>query len=337
MKGLGKLLRGHEGIAELDAPERRLALRDIPGIAPQAPLVSDHIDGLGPLTEVIADPEVTDVLVNGHGEVWAERSGGLVKVPAEFEDRHHLEDLIHHVFAKAGGRIDAARPIADVRLADGSRLHAVLPPIAPSGPLLSIRCVPDRVIDLDGLVSRETLSPDEASRLRSAVVGRRTLLISGATGAGKTTLANALLGEVSPSERIVTIEETPELRPDHPHHVRLLTRPENQEGAGEVSPAELLRAALRMRPDRIVVGEARGAEALIAIRAFATGHPGSMLTLHARGAGHALARLRHLASDAPEAPSEQTLAREIEDAIDVVVHLERTSEGRRVTEIVERI
>ena len=336
MKGLGRLLSGHERLAELDAPARRVALREVPGAASDAPAIADHIDGLGPLTELMTEPDVTDVLVNGPRDVWVERAGRLERADVAFDDAAQIEDLLHHVFARAGGRIDAARPVADVRLPDGSRLHAVLPPIAPAGPVLSIRRVAARVLRLDDLVALHTLDDEEAARMKTAVTERRTLLVSGATGVGKTTLVNALLAEVPPVERIVSIEETPELRPPHPHHVSLLTRPDSQEGVGRVEPSELLRAALRMRPDRIVVGEARGDEALVAIRAFATGHPGSMLTLHARDGRHALSRLCHLALGSPDAPSERTIEADIDEAIDVVVHVERTPRGRRVAEVIER-
>ena len=336
MKGLARLLAGHERLASLDAPERRLALRKVPGVGPDAPAVADHIDELGPLTELMADADVTDVLVNGPEDVWVERCGRLEETGIRFDDAAHLESLIHHVFARAGGRLDAARPIADVRLPDGSRLHAVLPPIAPGGPVMSIRRVPRRVLTVDDLIAREGLTSDHAGTLRAAVSERKTLLISGTTGAGKTTLANALLREVPRAERIVSIEETPELRPEHPHHVSLLTRPANHEGSGLVEPSELLRAALRMRPDRIVVGEARGAEALVAVRAFATGHRGSMLTLHARDARHSLTRLCNLALEARDAPSPMAIESDIDDAIDLVVHLEGTPLGRRVVEILDR-
>jgi pilus assembly protein CpaF len=335
VKGLVRSLLGHEELADLDAPARRLALRQVAGLN-DAPSVADHIDGLGPLTDLMNDPDVTDILVNGPHEVWIERAGKLQATSVGFEDRAHLEDLLHHVFARAGGRIDAARPVADVRLPDGSRLHAVLSPIAMAGPVVSIRRVSQRVLTLAELVRLGTLTETEAGRLRAAVTGRRTILISGATGAGKTTLANALLMEVPASERIVSIEETPELRPDHPHHVSLLTRPDSNEGIGGIDIQELLRAALRMRPDRIVVGEVRGAEALVAMRAFATGHRGSLLTLHARDAVHALTRLCHMALEAPEAPSEGAIAADIEDAIAVVVHLDHGASGRRVAEIVTR-
>jgi pilus assembly protein CpaF len=336
VRGLGELLRGHESLADLDPPARRLSLREVPGLGADAPAVADHIDGLGPLTELIADPEITDVLVNGPHEVWVERTGRLERSSVRFRDAAHLEDLLHHVFARSGGRIDAARPVSDVRLPDGSRLHAVLPPIAQSGPVVSIRRFPQVALTLDDLVERGALTLRQAEALRTAIVQRRTMLISGATGSGKTTLAGALLKLVPATERIVSIEETPELRPGHPHHVTLLTRPANHEGAGAVGPSELLRAALRMRPDRIVVGEARGAEALVAIRAFATGHRGSLLTLHARNATHALTRLCHLALEAAGAPTQRAIAAEIDDAIDVVAHLERTPLGRRVVDVVER-
>ena len=336
MTDLGRRLLGHASIADLSPPERRLALRNVPGLEEDAPLIADVADGLGVLTPLLAEPGVTDVLVNGCGGVWVERDGRLEEVPVQVGGAEALLDLLFHAFGRAGARLDAAHPIADLRLPDGSRLHAVLPPIAPEGPVVSIRVAPRETFTLSDLAARGTFSGRQAEILRRAVKESRTIVVSGRTGSGKTTLTNALLHEVPHSERVVTIEETRELRFAHPHHVSLVTRPESPEGVVAVTPTDLLRAALRMRPDRIVVGEARGPEALVALRAFASGHRGSIVTVHARDAAYALVRLRHLALQASDAPTEEAVAAEVDDAVDVCVHIDRTPTGRRVTEVIER-
>lgn len=330
-------------LALLGPAERRLALRSLlrdkvesESLAASVARLSDWIDGYGPLTALMQDPSVTDVLVNGSDEVWAERDGTLEKTPIRFQDEAELLDLIERLVGEAGVRVDMARPVGDGRLADGSRLHVVLPPISGDGPLLSIRRFPEAAFDLDDLIARSFVTEDEAARLRVAVVDRRNIVISGATGAGKTTLACALLGCVPADERVVVVEETPELCPRCAHSVSLFTRPANIEDRGEIDPQTLLRTALRMRPDRIVVGEVRGPEAAVALQAMSTGHEGSLVTVHARSAGDAAERLIDLALQADGAPSERSMRRLAERALDVFVHVGRRDGIRKVLEITTR-
>jgi pilus assembly protein CpaF len=328
-------------LAELDPAGRRRAIgalieqagvADGPAVAAE---LSDYVDAFGPLTSLMDDERVTDVLVNGAGEVWVERAGALDLTPIAFLDGAELEGLIRVLMGKAGRSVDVARPIADARLADGSRMHVVLPPVAPDGPLVSIRRFPRRVLTLEDLVAAGMTTSSGGDALAQIVEERSNVVIAGATGAGKTTLLNALLGAVPRDERVVTIEETPELRLQGRHAVSLLARAANVEGAGTVDLTDLLRAALRMRPDRIVVGEVRGAEALVALSALATGHDGSMITVHARSATDVVRRLVSLALQARDAPSERALHEEVRSAFDVVVFLHR-AHGRRVVASIER-
>lgn len=335
------LLRGREDLADLDAAERRLALRSVVGTAsggeagsPRVSDLADWIDGFGPLTSLMSDPDVSDILLNGPHEVWVERSGVLEAHPPIFESAAELADLLERLLADAGARVDTSAPIGDGRLHDGSRMHVVLPPVAAVGALVSIRRFPSKAFTLDDLVERGFVTADEADVLQRCVIDRRSIAIGGATGTGKTTLANALLGCISDDERVVVIEETRELAPTCSHWVSMVTRPPNVEGAGALDQSDLLRAALRMRPDRIVVGEVRGAEAAIALQAMSTGHEGSVLTLHTRSAADAVERLVDLALMAPAAPSENTLRRQATRALDVVVQVGRCGPDRRVTEIV---
>ncbi|HEX2294034.1 MAG TPA: ATPase, T2SS/T4P/T4SS family [Actinomycetota bacterium] len=322
----------NEWLAALDPAQRRLALRDLlepderaaPGAAAALAAAADHIDGYGPLAEVMARDGVTDVLVNGPHDVWAEQDGELVRVAAEWPDAPSLRDFADRLLARGGASADVSSPIADARLPDGSRIHVVLPPIAPRGPLVSIRRFPQVRFTLDDLVARGMLPASEAVRLAGLVERRESIVVSGPTGSGKTTLLNALLSLVPEGERVVTIEETPELGPFASHVVSLAARPPNVEGAGGVDLAALVRASLRMRPDRIVVGEVRGAEAAAALAAMATGHEGSMLTLHARSAAEAPQRLAALAGSGPEA---------VEKAVGAFVHVVRRGGRRRVEEI----
>jgi pilus assembly protein CpaF len=279
-RDLLELVMEHDELAELDPASRRLALRalllevsegDVSSVLSE---LCDEVDGLGPLSSLMQQAGVTDVLVNGCSEVWVERHGRLERTQARFEGARALRAFIDRVLGAVGAQADASNPVADARLRDGSRIHVVLPPIAPDGPLISIRRFPERAPSLGQLVARGMLRRPEARLLAGLVVDRKTLSISGATGSGKTTLLNALLAEVPVTERVVLIEETPELKPSGPQCVSLVARRPNLEGAGGIDLAYLVRAALRMRPDRIIVGEVRGPEALAALAAMSTGHAG---------------------------------------------------------------
>lgn len=334
------LVFAHDGLAEVDAAQRRLWLREI--ATPYVPAdrlpatvkeLADLIDGFGPLSDLMRDRSITDILVNGPDEIWIERDGKLQRTAVRFDTPEQLDHLIERLLGDAGERIDLAKPIADARLEDGSRLHVVLPPLAPKGPLVSIRRFPARALQLHDLVDLGMLDRSNADALCAATQDRRTIVITGGTGTGKTTLLNALLSEVPSTERVVTIEETAELRPGCAHAVALVARDANVESAGSTDMLSLLRAALRMRPDRIVVGEVRGPEALVALDAMSTGHPGSMLTLHARSAVDAIDRMTALALSAGTRASEATLRFSVEQAFDVIVHLARKGAERRVVAI----
>jgi pilus assembly protein CpaF len=331
-----------ERLASLDPASRRLALRELlspderarPGAAAAVAEVADHIDGYGPLTEVMARPGVTDVLVNGPEEVWVEEDGALVETGVRWRDRDSLGDFVDRMLARSGAAVDPARPVADARLPDGARIHVVLPPVAPGGPLVSIRRFPAVRLTLDDLVGKGMATADQAAELTALVRNRSGIVISGATGSGKTTLLNALLALVPRGERVVTVEETPELGPFQSHVVALVARPPNVEGAGAIDLDALVRSSLRMRPDRIVVGEVRGAEAAAALNAMATGHAGSMLTLHARSAREAPGRLADLAAAGTPSGRAAALEDRVRRAVDAVVHVGRSDAGRRIEEIV---
>ncbi|SHK37056.1 pilus assembly protein CpaF [Nocardiopsis flavescens] len=286
--------------------------------------------GAGPLEELMVSG-VTDILVNGPDEVWVDDGGGLRRVGVRFESAEAVRRLAQRLAAQAGRRLDAAVPYVDARLPNGARLHAVLPPVSPTGACLSLRMPPRRVFTLDRLVACATLTAHGAALLRAVVASRAAFLVSGGTGTGKTTLLSTLLSLVAPGERIVLAEDSPELRPDHPHVVRLQTRPANIEGSGEVTLEVLVRQALRMRPDRLVVGEARGPEIVSLLGALNTGHEGGAGTLHANGAGDVPARVEALGCAAGlgrEAVHSQLAATGV-----LVVHLVRDAGGRRLAEV----
>lgn len=331
-----ELVLEHDELADLDAAERRLALRDLlvrdgsaNGIAPALIELADAIDGFGPLTPLMDDDLVSDVLVNGPREVWIERAGAMVRTPISFSSTGELSSLIDRLLAPAGARADVEHPVADARLGDGSRIHVVLPPVAPNGPLVSIRRFRKATLTLEDLLTEGMMTRQEGVRLAQAVKDRGTIAISGGTGCGKTTLLNALLGEIDSTERVVLIEETQELRPPCEHHVSLLARAANIEGRGALDMQELVRAALRMRPDRIVVGEVRGAEALAALAAMSVGHKGSMVTVHARSAADVIDRLVSLSLLEGSGATEASLRRQVAVAFDLLVHLDRSRDGRR--------
>nr|WP_189039113.1 TadA family conjugal transfer-associated ATPase [Streptomyces daqingensis] len=283
--------------------------------------------GTGPLEPLLADPEVTDVLVTRPDEVWVDRGRGLERTDVRFRNEASVRRLAQRLATSAGRRLDDARPWVDARLPDGTRLHAVLPPVAVGSTCLSLRVVRPRAFRVAELVSAGTLPPGGDRLLRDVLDARLSFLISGGTGSGKTTLLSALLGLVAPHERIVLAEDSAELRPDHPHVVRLEARPANQEGAGTVGLDDLVRQALRMRPDRLVVGEVRGAEVTELLAALNTGHEGGCGTLHANTAADVPARLEALGTAA--GLDRAALHSQLAAALDVLVHLVRDRSGRR--------
>jgi pilus assembly protein CpaF len=292
--------------------------------------------GLGPLEDLLDDPTVEEVMVNGPGQVYVERGGQIEAVDAVFADEEELRNAIERILAPLGRRIDELSPMVDARLADGSRVNAVIPPLAIDGPALSIRRFGAVRPGARELVELGTLTEAQFELLEEAVRGRRSILVSGGTGSGKTTLLNALSSFVSPGERLVTIEDAAELRLQGRHVVRLESRPAGVEGRGEVTIRDLLRNALRMRPDRIVIGEVRGAEALDLLTALNTGHRGALSTVHANSPADALARLETLALMAGLGLPHEAIAAQVRRGIDLVVQLERLADGsRRVTEIAE--
>jgi pilus assembly protein CpaF len=292
--------------------------------------------GLGPLEDLLADPAVEEVMVNGPGQVYVERGGRIESAEVVFADEEELRNTIERILAPLGRRIDELSPMVDARLADGSRVNAVIPPLAIDGPTLSIRRFGANRPGPRELVELGTLSQSQLTMLAEAVAEKRSILVSGGTGSGKTTLLNALSGFIASDERLVTIEDAAELRLRRRHVVRLECRPAGVEGRGEVTIRDLLRNALRMRPDRIVIGEVRGAEALDLLTALNTGHRGALSTVHANSSTDALARLETLALMAGLGLPHEAIATQVRRGIDLVVHLERLTGGtRRVTEIAE--
>lgn len=294
--------------------------------------VEAELIGAGPLAGLLIDPDVTDVLVNGPAQVWVDRGSGLRRVPVSFASDDDVRRLAVRLASAAGRRLDTGVPFVDARLPGGVRLHAVLPPVAVSGVCLSLRVHRDRPFDLADLVSRESLEPAFARVLVSMVTARLAFVISGGAGTGKTTLLGALLGGADPYERIVVVEDATELTVDHPHVVRLEARPPNVEGAGEITLRDLVRQALRMRPDRVILGEVRGAELLDMLLAGNTGHEGGLTTLHANGVADVPARIEALAmlAGVDRMAAHSLLA----SALEAAVHLYRAPDGsRRIAEI----
>ncbi|MGY1437127.1 TadA family conjugal transfer-associated ATPase [Streptomyces reniochalinae] len=288
--------------------------------------------GTGPLEPLLADPEVTDVLVTAPDQVWIDRGRGLERARVCFRDAAAVRRLAQRLATSAGRRLDDARPWVDARLPDGTRLHAVLPPVAVGSTCLSLRVVRPRAFSLAELVAAGTVPPGGEWLLRTVLEARLSFVISGGTGSGKTTLLSTLLGLVGPHERIVLAEDSAELRPDHPHVVRLEARPANQEGVGSVGLRDLVRQALRMRPDRLVVGEVRGAEVTDLLAALNTGHEGGCGTVHANAAADVPARLEALGTTA--GLDRAALHSQLAAALDVVLHLVRGRDGqRRVAQI----
>jgi len=300
-------------------------------------LIEREAVGLGPLEELLADPSVDEVLVVGYDRVWVERRGVLERTQVCFRDAQALDDVIERLLAPLGRRVDDLSPMADARLPDGSRVNVTVPPLAIDGACLSIRRFGDERPSLDDLVSNGTLTESWCEYLIEAVRDRSNILISGGTGAGKTTLLNALSGHIDPSERVVTIEDAAELRLAQEHVVRLESRPANVEGRGEVTIRDLLRNALRMRPDRLLIGEVRGAEALDLVVALNTGHAGSLSTVHANSPEDALVRLEMLASMADVVLQGETIRQQLLRALDLVVQIDRRDDGAREVTALARV
>jgi pilus assembly protein CpaF len=291
--------------------------------------VLDEIFGLGPLEPLIKDPEVSDILVNTYKQVYIERHGRLEKTDVMFQDDRHLLQVIDRIVSAVGRRIDDSSPMVDARLPDGSRVNAIIRPLALDGPHLSIRKFKRDALSGEDLLRTETLTDPMLALLKAIVKARLNVLISGGTGAGKTTLLNILSSFIPPSERIVTIEDSAELQLKQPHVVRLETRPANIEGQGEIAQRMLLINALRMRPDRIIMGECRGSEAVDMLQAMNTGHDGSLTTLHANTPRDALSRLETMISMANLELPERAMRQQIASAINVVIQVSRLSDGSR--------
>jgi pilus assembly protein CpaF len=332
---------GERGTGDLDGTVRELVDEEaaVLGAADRAEIaarvVRDSV-GLGPLEILLADPQVEEVMVNGPDRVFVERGGRIEPTPIAFADEEELRNAIERILAPLGRRVDELSPMVDARLADGSRVNVVIPPLSIDGPAVSIRRFGAERPGPDRLVELGTLDLGQRARLEEAVRQRRSILVSGGTGSGKTTLLNALSSFLGPDERVVTIEDAAELRLQQPHVVRLESRPAGVEGRGEVTIRDLLRNALRMRPDRIVIGEVRGPEALDLLTALNTGHDGALSTVHANSPRDAIGRLETLALMAGVGLPHEAIAEQVRRGIDLVVHLRRMPDGsRRVTEIME--
>jgi pilus assembly protein CpaF len=298
--------------------------------------VRHELFGLGPLEPLLADPEVCDILVNSPKKVYIERRGKLELTNVEFKDDEHLMRVIERIVSTVGRRIDESSPMVDARLTDGSRVNAIIPPLSIDGPVLSIRRFGAEPLRMATLIEKNALTKDMAEMFEMCVRARLNVLISGGTGAGKTTLLNALSSYIPDDERIVTIEDSAELQLQQPHVVRLETRPPNIEGRGEVAQRDLVKNALRMRPDRIVIGEVRGGEAIDMLQAMNTGHDGSLTTVHANTPRDALARLETMIQMTGMRLSDRAMRQQIASALDIVVQAARLSDGtRRITSISE--
>lgn len=292
--------------------------------------------GFGPLDPLLADPSISDILVNGAKNIFVEKNGKLYKTDVTFKDDQHLRNIIERIVSKVGRRIDEKSPMVDARLADGSRVNAIIPPLALDGPSLSIRKFKQDAGSLDSLLKWGSLSKEMAETLAMAVKARLNIVISGGTGAGKTTLLNSLSAQIPNDERIITIEDSAELALQQEHVVRLETRPANIEGSGQISSRDLVINALRMRPDRIIIGECRGAEALDMLQAMNTGHDGSLTTLHANTPRDALSRLETMCLFSGVDLPEKNIKSQVSSAIDLIIQASRLQDGsRKITSVSE--
>ncbi len=314
--------------ASLSATEKTRVLRE----------VIDEIFGLGPIEGFLHDPSISDILVNGPSQVYIERNGKLESTDVRFRDAEHVLQMVHRIAARVGRRIDESSPMLDARLADGSRVNAIIPPLALGGPIVSIRRFGINPIDIDRLLELGSLTKEMALFFKACVRSRLNILISGGTGTGKTTLLNALSKWIPDGERVVTIEDAAELKIQREHVVSLESRPPNIEGRGEVTQRELLRNSLRMRPDRIIIGEVRGAEALDMLQAMNTGHEGSMTTVHANSPRDALSRVENMVSmDGLNYPV-RAIRHKMVSALSLLIHVGRLAEGvRRILYVSETV
>ncbi len=316
-------------------------LRDEPDLGPleRETLIATlyaQVVGLGPLQPLIEDPSISEIMVNGSAQVYVERAGRLQRTSVRFRDDKEILELIERIVAPLGRRIDESSPMVDARLRDGSRVNAIIPPLALRGPSLTIRKFPERAMTMEDLERLGSVSAGMVDLLRAAVRGRLNIVVSGGTASGKTTLLNSLSAFIPDGERIVTIEDAAELRLQQDHVVSLETRPANLEGRGEVSIRQLVRNALRMRPDRIVVGEVRAGEALDMLQAMNTGHDGSLTTVHANAPRDVLSRIETMVLMAGFELPVRAIREQIASALDLVVHAQRMRDGsRRVTHITE--
>jgi len=298
--------------------------------------VQHELFGLGPLEPLLKDPTISDILVNSHDVIYIERRGRIEPTTVRFKDDEHLMRVIERIVSSVGRRIDESSPMVDARLQDGSRVNAIIPPLSIDGPVLSIRRFGADPLKMSTLIEKQALTKDIADMLQMVVHARLNILISGGTGSGKTTLLNALSAFIPENERIVTIEDSAELQLQQPHVVRLETRPPNIEGRGEVTQRDLVRNSLRMRPDRIVIGEVRGGEAIDMLQAMNTGHDGSLTTVHANTPRDALARLETMIQMTGMRLSDRAMRQQVASAINLVVQAARLSDGsRRVMSISE--
>lgn len=316
-----------EQTAILNESERKTLIDDI----------LNEVLGLGPLESLLADPSVSDILVNNAKNVYIERHGVLEKTHVQFEDDDHLLRIIEKIATGVGRRIDESVPMVDARLPDGSRVNAVIPPLSLDGPSLSIRKFSIDPYTVKDLLNFKTMTKAMAKFLAAAVKSRVNILISGGTGSGKTTLLNVVSSSIPITERIVTIEDSAELQLQQPHVVRLETRPPNIEGTGAIKQRDLLRNCLRMRPDRIVIGEVRGGEAIDMLQAMNTGHDGSLSTIHANSPRDALTRLEHMVGMGEAHIPPLVIRQQIAAAINLVVHTERLADGHRVVTSIQEI
>jgi pilus assembly protein CpaF len=298
--------------------------------------ILDELTGLGPLEPFFKDPTVSDVLVNTYKDIYVERFGLIEKTKSRFVDDVHLRNIIDRIISRVGRRIDESSPMVDARLPDGSRVNAIIPPLAIDGPMVSIRRFAVVPLEMDDLVNYKTLTPDIAQLLAGCVKAKLNIMISGGTGAGKTTLLNILSANIPGNERIITIEDSAELQLQQPHVIRLETRPPSVEGTGQVTSRDLVRNSLRMRPDRIVVGEVRGAEAFDMLQAMNTGHDGSLTTIHSNSPRDSLTRLESMILMTGVNLPEKAMRFMVSSALDLVIQSSRMTDGsRKVTSVAE--